>query len=54
MEEIKWNKLHNFKNGEDCSCTSLSTYENDFATIGEDGNIHFLTSQRKNAIRTIG
>lgn len=53
-EERSWKKLHKSKNGDVSSCTSFGMYENDVVTVGEDGNINLLTTQRKDVVRTIG
>lgn len=43
-----------FSVNEPASCTALSTFEQDIATVGEDGRINLLTAQQKNPVRTIG
>ncbi|XP_022909019.1 nucleoporin Nup43 [Onthophagus taurus] len=52
-EEIEWKHIHQFKNGEKSSCISFAVYDNDFATVGEDGNIFLLTALRKEPARKI-
>ncbi|KAJ3634208.1 hypothetical protein MTP99_011112 [Tenebrio molitor] len=51
--KINWEYIHNFPNGEISPCTSFSTYDNDVATVGEDGTINLLNSQNQNVVRKI-
>lgn len=52
------NYIHNKRNfcsdSEQASCTSFSTFEQDIATVGEDGTINLLAAQDKKPIRIIG
>lgn len=52
--EITWRNIHSFKNGESSPCTALALYENDIATVGEDGCINLLTAQSQIVVRKIG
>ncbi|GJQ68893.1 hypothetical protein Trydic_g6087 [Trypoxylus dichotomus] len=52
-DEIMWDKLHKFKNGDISPCTSFAVYDNDIVSIGEDGCIHLLTALKRNIVRTI-
>lgn len=53
-EQVLWDKIHKFNNGYISSCTGLSVYEEDVATIGEDGCLNLLTSKRETIVRTFG
>lgn len=53
-ELVLWDKIHKFSNGDISSCTGLSVYEEDVATIGEDGCLNLLTSKRETIVRTFG
>lgn len=35
-------------------CTGLSTFEQDIASVGEDGRINLLTAGQKQPVRVIG
>ncbi|GLH06246.1 Coatomer subunit beta' [Gryllus bimaculatus] len=52
-ELIVWDKLHEFSYGNCCPCTGLACFEEDIATIGEDGRIALLTARQKNPLRKI-
>lgn len=49
-----WDKLHYFKTGELCSCTGLACFEEDVATVGEDGKLVLLTITINKPVRVIG
>lgn len=49
-----WDKLHYFKTKESSPCTSLACFEEDVATVGEDGRIALLTVTQNKPIRVIG
>lgn len=51
-EDKTWNKLHTFKN-DVSSCSSLSVYDEDIVTVGENGSINLLTLNHEK-VRTIG
>lgn len=36
------------------SCTALSTFEHDVASVGEDGKLNLLTAAEKKPVRVIG
>lgn len=36
------------------SCTALSTFEQDIASVGEDGKLNLLTAIEKKPVRIIG
>lgn len=36
------------------SCTALSTFEQDIASVGEDGKLNLLTAAEKKPVRIIG
>lgn len=36
------------------SCTALSTFEQDIASVGEDGKLNLLTATEKKPVRIIG
>lgn len=36
------------------SCTALSTFEQDIASVGEDGKLNLLTAVEKKPVRIIG
>lgn len=36
------------------SCTALSNFEQDIASVGEDGRLNLLTAAQKKPVRTIG
>lgn len=36
------------------SCTALSTFEQDIASVGEDGKLNLLTAAEKKPVRVIG
>jgi len=36
------------------SCTALSTFEQDVASVGEDGKLNLLTAAEKKPVRVIG
>lgn len=38
---------------DEASCTALATFDQDIATVGEDGRINLLTSQQKKQFRVI-
>lgn len=52
-ESKTWNKLHTFKDGDISSCSSLSVYDEDIVTGGENGSLNLLTVNHEK-IRTIG
>ena len=49
-----WEKLHYYKTKEPSPCTGLACFEEDIATIGEDGRIVLLTLVQTKPIRVIG
>ncbi|XP_028132320.1 nucleoporin Nup43 [Diabrotica virgifera virgifera] len=51
--EVSWSKIHEFKNGDESPCTSLTTYENDIVTVGEDGTINLLNAKSPKVVRKI-
>lgn len=51
--EICWEGIHVFKNGEESSCTSLAIYDNDIVTVGEDGRINLLNAKSSKVLRTV-
>ncbi|KAJ8682998.1 hypothetical protein QAD02_018790 [Eretmocerus hayati] len=51
--EICWDSLHKFRDKEPAPCTSLSVFEQDIATVGEDGRINLLTAQQESPVRVI-
>lgn len=53
INETIWDKIHHVSNGIS-PCTSFALYDNDIATVGEDGRINLLTAQKKGIVRTIG
>lgn len=53
-ELTSWEGLHYFKNGDASSCTGLACFEEDIATVGEDGRITLITVSQTKPVRTIG
>lgn len=45
QNEITWQGIHVFKNGDISSCTALAVYDTDIVTVGEDGCINLLSAQ---------
>lgn len=52
-KRMAWENLHSFKTLEHAPCTGLSTFEQDIATVGEDGKINLLTASEAKPVRTI-
>ncbi|KAG7190344.1 hypothetical protein KM043_006457 [Ampulex compressa] len=52
-EHMAWEFIHNFKTEDYASCTALSTFEQDIASVGEDGKINLLTAGQKKPVRII-
>lgn len=52
-EVITWDTCHYFKTGERSSCTGIATFEEDVATIGEDGRINLLSLHSERLVRVI-
>ncbi|XP_034952002.1 pre-mRNA-splicing factor ATP-dependent RNA helicase DHX15 isoform X2 [Chelonus insularis] len=52
-ELMSWNNIHQFDTAENASCTALATFNQDIATVGEDGRINLLTAQQKKPVRVI-
>ncbi|KAG8245999.1 Nucleoporin Nup43 [Homalodisca vitripennis] len=42
-----WDNIHYFPTGEESSCTGLASFEEDVATIGEDGRINLLSTREE-------
>ncbi|KAB0796430.1 hypothetical protein PPYR_10491 [Photinus pyralis] len=52
-QENRWEKIHKFKNNDNSSCTGFASYNNDIASVGEDGCINLLNVEHKNVIRSL-
>lgn len=52
-KRMSWDNIHTFKTLEHASCTGLSAFEQDIATVGEDGKINLLTAAQKKPVRVI-
>ncbi|XP_011301967.1 nucleoporin Nup43 [Fopius arisanus] len=50
---MSWELIHRFSTGDSAACTALATFNQDIATVGEDGRINLLTAQEKKPVRTI-
>ncbi|XP_075223788.1 nucleoporin 43 [Lycorma delicatula] len=50
---VRWDDLHFFSSGDKSSCTGLATFEEDVATIGEDGRISLLSLHHEKLLRVI-
>ncbi|CAH1111095.1 unnamed protein product [Psylliodes chrysocephalus] len=51
--EIEWKNIHQFKNGDASPCTSVTVYDNDIVTVGEDGSINLLNGKSSKILRKI-
>lgn len=49
-----WENLHYFKTKEPSSCTALACFEEDVASVGEDGRIALLTVTQTKPVGIIG
>lgn len=45
--------LHKFQTGDEASCTSISIFGKDIASVGEDGQLHVLSSNSLTPLRSI-
>ncbi|KAJ9595957.1 hypothetical protein L9F63_012850 [Diploptera punctata] len=52
-ETVCWDNIHYFECGEKCPCTGLACFEEDIATVGEDGRLVLLTARQKRPLRCI-
>lgn len=52
-EIVSWDSIHQFKTTDQASCTALATFNQDIATVGEDGKINLLAGQQKKPFRVI-
>ncbi|XP_020283292.1 nucleoporin Nup43 [Pseudomyrmex gracilis] len=52
-EHMAWEFIHSFKTTDYASCTALSTFEQDIASVGEDGRLNLLTAAEKKPVRVI-
>ncbi|XP_049827320.1 nucleoporin Nup43 [Schistocerca gregaria] len=52
-EVTSWEKLHFLPYGTRCSCTSLSCFEEDIATVGEDGKLNLLTLRQQKPVHVV-
>lgn len=46
--------LTHFRTGEESACSGLATFEEDVATIGEDGRINLLSTRQEDSVRIYG
>lgn len=46
--------MYVFRTTDYASCTALSTFEQDIASVGEDGKLNLLTAAEKKPVRVIG
>lgn len=53
-EEYSWEKLHSLVGEDGASCNSFALYDNDVASVGEDGRLNLLSVKQKCIVRTIG
>ena len=54
MKEIMtWDNIHYFEYGGSSPCTGLACFEEDVATVGEDGRLILLTARQKQTVRRI-
>ncbi|KAL5283751.1 NUP43 family protein [Megaselia abdita] len=51
--KAKSNILHQYPTGVEASCTSISIFEKDIASVGEDGCLHVLSSNSLTPLRSI-
>ncbi|KAK9872710.1 hypothetical protein WA026_018844 [Henosepilachna vigintioctopunctata] len=47
-----WKNIHSFENGESNLCTSITSYDQDIVSVGEDGRINLLTLSSESIVRT--
>lgn len=52
-EHMSWDFIHNFKTSDYASCTALSAFDQDIASVGEDDRINLLTAAQKKPVRVI-
>ncbi|PSN43436.1 Nucleoporin Nup43 [Blattella germanica] len=52
-ETMSWDNAHFFEFGAVSSCTGLACFEEDIATVGEDGRLILLTARRKQPVTRI-
>lgn len=53
-QEICWDKLHKFKNGDSAPCTDIGSFDGDIISVGEDGRIVLLSVGQKTPVQIIG
>lgn len=46
--------MHFYRTTDYASCTALSNFEQDIASVGEDGKLNLLTATEKKPVRIIG
>lgn len=46
--------MHFYRTTDYASCTALSNFEQDIASVGEDGKLNLLTAAEKEPVRIIG
>ncbi|CAG9859285.1 unnamed protein product [Phyllotreta striolata] len=51
--EIEWSKIHQFKNGDVSPCTSVTVYDSDIVSVGEDGSINLLNAKSSKVLRKL-
>lgn len=52
-ETMCWDKIHYFEFGGSSPCTGLACFEEDIATVGEDGRLVLLTARQNRPVRRI-